>query len=85
MIALKQIKKTFTVNKGTVTALDDVSLTIEKGEIFGIIGRSGAGKSTLIRMIDLLERPTSSRSRSKDRTSRNSAKRSSRSSGTASG
>ena len=59
MIALKQIKKTFTVNKGTVTALDDVSLTIEKGEIFGIIGRSGAGKSTLIRMINLLERPTS--------------------------
>ncbi len=59
MIALKHIKKTFTVNKGTVTALDDVSLTIEKGEIFGIIGRSGAGKSTLIRMINLLERPTS--------------------------
>lgn len=59
MIALKQITKTFTVNNGTVTALDDVSLTIEKGEIFGIIGRSGAGKSTLIRMINLLERPTS--------------------------
>lgn len=59
MIALKQITKTFTVNKGTVKALDDVSLTIEKGEIFGIIGRSGAGKSTLIRMINLLERPTS--------------------------
>ena len=51
MIALKQITKTFTVNKGTVKALDDVSLTIEKGEIFGIIGRSGAGKSTLIRMM----------------------------------
>ncbi|WP_214823548.1 methionine ABC transporter ATP-binding protein [Exiguobacterium sp. s28] len=59
MIALKGITKTFTVNKGAVTALDDVSLTIEKGEIFGIIGRSGAGKSTLIRMINLLERPTS--------------------------
>ena len=59
MIALKGITKTFTVNKDAVTALDDVSLTIEKGEVFGIIGRSGAGKSTLIRMINLLERPTS--------------------------
>lgn len=59
MIALKQISKTFTVNKGNIKALDDVSLTIEKGEIFGIIGRSGAGKSTLIRMINLLERPSS--------------------------
>lgn len=59
MIELKQITKTFTVNKKTISALNDVSLKIEKGEIFGIIGRSGAGKSTLIRMINLLERPTS--------------------------
>ncbi|WP_074034438.1 ATP-binding cassette domain-containing protein [Exiguobacterium sp. AT1b] len=58
MIELKQITKQFHVNGDTITALDDVSLTIEKGEIFGIIGRSGAGKSTLIRMINLLERPT---------------------------
>lgn len=59
MIELKQITKEFKVNGDTITALDDVSLTIERGEIFGIIGRSGAGKSTLIRMINLLERPTS--------------------------
>ncbi|WP_214817650.1 methionine ABC transporter ATP-binding protein [Exiguobacterium sp. s59] len=58
MIELKHITKQFHVNGDTITALDDVSLTIEKGEIFGIIGRSGAGKSTLIRMINLLERPT---------------------------
>lgn len=41
-----------------VTALEDVNLQISAGEVFGIIGRSGAGKSTLIRMLNLLERPT---------------------------
>ena len=45
--------------KRTVHAVQDVSLTIDKGEIFGIIGFSGAGKSTLVRCINLLERPTS--------------------------
>ena len=40
-------------------AVQDVSLSIGKGEIFGIIGFSGAGKSTLVRCINLLERPTS--------------------------
>ena len=39
-------------------SLDDVSLTIEKGDIYGIIGMSGAGKSTLVRCMNLLERPT---------------------------
>ncbi|MFR4414550.1 MAG: ATP-binding cassette domain-containing protein [Butyricicoccus sp.] len=45
--------------KRTVHAVQDVSLTIDKGEIFGMIGFSGAGKSTLVRCINLLERPTS--------------------------
>ena len=40
-------------------AVDDVSLTIDRGDIFGIIGYSGAGKSTLVRLINALERPTS--------------------------
>ena len=58
MIVLNQIKKIFNTNSGRVTAVDSVNLSIQKGEIFGIIGYSGAGKSTLIRMLNLLERPT---------------------------
>ncbi|KFI28722.1 methionine ABC transporter ATP-binding protein [Haematobacter massiliensis] len=46
---------------GTVTALEDVSLTVAPGDITGIIGRSGAGKSTLLRMVNGLERPTAGR------------------------
>lgn len=59
MIELKNISKSFETAAGTVRALDDVSLTIETGEVFGIIGESGAGKSTLVRCINLLEQPTS--------------------------
>ena len=59
MIELKNINKTFRAKKETVCALDDVSLEVKDGEIFGIIGFSGAGKSTLVRCINLLERPTS--------------------------
>lgn len=59
MLELKHITKTFKTDAGLVTAVDDVSLTIQPGEIFGIIGFSGAGKSTLVRCINLLERPTS--------------------------
>ena len=59
MIELKHITKTFESGKKKVTALDDVSLTVEKGEIYGVIGYSGAGKSTLVRMANLLEKPTS--------------------------
>ena len=44
---------------GTTRAVDDVSLDINAGDIYGIIGYSGAGKSTLVRMINALERPTS--------------------------
>lgn len=59
MIELKNISKTFDTSAGQVAAIDDVSLTINSGEIFGIIGESGAGKSTLVRCINLLEQPTS--------------------------
>ena len=59
MIAIRNVTKTFDVNKQKVTALSDVNFTIEKGDIFGIIGFSGAGKSTLLRMINALEVPTS--------------------------
>ncbi len=59
MIELTHISKDFVSGKRTVHAVQDVSLSIEKGEIFGIIGFSGAGKSTLVRCINLLERPTS--------------------------
>ena len=59
MIELKNITKVYETKEGPFTALDDVSLTINDGDVFGIIGESGAGKSTLVRHINLLERPTS--------------------------
>ena len=58
MITLKNVSKTYETKDGTVHALQDVSLTINKGDIFGIIGMSGAGKSTLVRCLNFLERPT---------------------------
>ena len=59
MIELKHISKVFPTGDGDLHALEDVSLTINDGDIFGIVGMSGAGKSTLVRCINLLERPTS--------------------------
>lgn len=59
MITLEHVSKTFQTDKNTVEAVRDVSLHVEKGDIFGIIGLSGAGKSTLVRCINFLERPTS--------------------------
>ena len=59
MIRLEHITKTFQTDKATVEAVRDVSLHVEKGDIYGIIGLSGAGKSTLVRCINFLERPTS--------------------------
>ncbi|HWK47370.1 MAG TPA: methionine ABC transporter ATP-binding protein [Stellaceae bacterium] len=61
MIVLADVHKNFSGPNGIVRALDDVSLSVEAGEIFGIIGRSGAGKSTLLRTLNLLERPDSGR------------------------
>lgn len=58
MIRVDHVSKEFA---GGVRALDDVTLDIADGEIFGIIGRSGAGKSTLLRCLNLLDRPTSGR------------------------
>ena len=58
MIQLSHIEKTYDSPSGPVKALKGIDLTIERGEIFGIIGLSGAGKSTLIRCINMLERPT---------------------------
>ena len=58
MIEIKNLSKTFPGADGQVEALKNVSLTIEDGDIFGIIGMSGAGKSTLVRCINMLERPT---------------------------
>jgi len=59
MIELKHLGKTFSTAEKDIVALEDINLTINDGEIFGIIGLSGAGKSTLVRCINLLERPSS--------------------------
>ncbi|EDM38867.1 ABC transporter, ATP-binding subunit [Pedobacter sp. BAL39] len=59
MIELRKVTKRFQQKNREVTALDEVSLTVPEGKIFGVIGASGAGKSTLIRCVNLLERPTS--------------------------
>ena len=59
IIQIRHLNKTFGEGPGAVRALEDISLDIEPGEIYGIIGLSGAGKSTLVRCMNLLERPTS--------------------------
>ncbi|WP_238653571.1 methionine ABC transporter ATP-binding protein [Paenibacillus piscarius] len=58
MIELKDLTKVYGKGSKQAVALSGLSLSIRKGEIFGVIGHSGAGKSTLIRCINLLERPT---------------------------
>ena len=57
-IEIKNLTKIFEIKGHKVTALNDINLSIEKGDIFGIIGMSGAGKSTLVRSINYLEKPT---------------------------
>ncbi|MBN3554448.1 methionine ABC transporter ATP-binding protein [Fictibacillus nanhaiensis] len=59
MINLQSVRKVFQTKDGEVKAVDTVDLNIKQGEIYGIIGYSGAGKSTLIRILNMLERPTS--------------------------
>ena len=59
MIQVENLCKSFSTKSGTVEAARNISFSIEKGEIFGIIGLSGAGNSTLVRCLNLLERPTS--------------------------
>ena len=59
MIELTNISKVYDTPAGPFRAIDDVTLSIGSGDIFGIIGESGAGKSTLVRCINLLEKPTS--------------------------
>ena len=57
MIDIEHVSKTFTIKKTEVRALRDVSIHVDKGEIYGIVGFSGAGKSTLIRLVNRLETP----------------------------
>ncbi|MEW8973680.1 MAG: ATP-binding cassette domain-containing protein [Tissierellaceae bacterium] len=59
MIKLYDVSKIFYSEQGNITAVKDISININKGEIYGIIGLSGAGKSTLIRCLNRLEEPTS--------------------------
>lgn len=59
MIEVQGLSKVFETDDGKVEALQDITLSIEAGDIYGIIGMSGAGKSTLVRCLNFLERPTS--------------------------
>ncbi|WP_163528560.1 methionine ABC transporter ATP-binding protein [Halobacillus ihumii] len=58
MIQFDEVSKVYQHNGNDLRAVDRVNLTIDKGEIFGVIGFSGAGKSTLVRLVNLLERPS---------------------------
>ncbi|MBY7144008.1 methionine ABC transporter ATP-binding protein [Virgibacillus sp. NKC19-3] len=58
MISIKGLSKYFTTNNKKITAVDDLTLTIKEGEIFGVIGYSGAGKSTFVRLLNRLEDPS---------------------------
>jgi D-methionine transport system ATP-binding protein len=61
MITFENVSKVFKTKDRQIKAVENVSLTVEKGEIFGVIGFSGAGKSTLLRLVNFLERPSSGR------------------------
>ncbi|SDL89159.1 methionine ABC transporter ATP-binding protein [Sediminibacillus halophilus] len=58
MITVEKVSKVFKTKAGLVNGVENVSLSINKGEIYGIVGYSGAGKSTLLRCMNILERPT---------------------------
>lgn len=59
LIKVEHLKKVFRSSTGEVVAADDINFSVDKGDIYGIIGLSGAGKSTLVRCLNLLERPSS--------------------------
>ena len=59
MISLSTINVTFETSSQSVAAVQDVNLQVDAGDVYGIVGYSGAGKSTLVRVINLLQRPTS--------------------------
>lgn len=59
MLEFRNISKVYKAKNKEVIGVDDVSFTVHKGDIFGIVGYSGAGKSSLLRCVNLLERPTS--------------------------
>lgn len=59
MIEIRNLSKVYDTKTETIKGVDNVSLTVQEGEVFGIVGYSGAGKSSLLRCINLLERPTS--------------------------
>ncbi|WP_326979632.1 ATP-binding cassette domain-containing protein [Cedecea neteri] len=59
MIVLSGVSKVFASKHGAITAVDNIHLSVNKGQIYGIIGYSGAGKSTLIRLLNGLEAPSS--------------------------
>ncbi|MGA9227479.1 MAG: methionine ABC transporter ATP-binding protein [Mesobacillus sp.] len=59
MIEVRKLVKVYETKSGTVKGVDDVSLRVNKGEVYGIVGYSGAGKSSLLRCLNLLEKPTS--------------------------
>lgn len=58
VISIEGLSKNFTSNKKRITAVDDLTLNIQEGEIFGVIGYSGAGKSTFVRLLNRLEEPS---------------------------
>ncbi|MFC2947180.1 methionine ABC transporter ATP-binding protein [Virgibacillus sediminis] len=58
MISIENLSKYFKTDKQDITAVDDLSLTINEGDIFGVIGYSGAGKSTFVRLLNRLEEPS---------------------------
>lgn len=64
MIEFQQVHKTYRVAGREIPALNPTSLTIEDGQVFGLIGHSGAGKSTMLRLINRLEEPPAARSSS---------------------
>ena len=58
LIEIQNLSRVFHTKDNEIRALDGIDLTIERGDIFGIIGMSGAGKSTLVRCMNMLEKPT---------------------------